>query len=379
IVQLTAVHFHHAGFTLPIGAALSAGIVRRARGKAEPTGGGEPRSIIPLSVAVGVVATAAGITVGDWAEWVGATIMALTGLATGVLILRSAALLRGRAGVLLAVSGASLGMGMTLALGWAWSHRFGWAFLDLNNMARLHGSLNAVGFGLGSMLGFGAMRDGPEPEPASACADGLPRRVALHFCAPDAESLRSLVLTAGGWEPTSPIGLLQRTTPEGYRRAVWSRPLSGSFEDGVHALRCWAGQRAAHLTLAPETPPIEVGLTMAFAFPVLRWLHVSGSCRIIDVIDRTNQYGFTYATLPHHPEDGEESFVVHRLADGTCRYTVTAVWRPSLLMTRVLPPLTGLVQRRAITRYLDGVAAHRKQPQGPPPAQVARSSGPPQG
>lgn len=83
---------------------------------------------------------------------------------------------------------------------------------------------------------------------------------------------------------------------------------------------------------------------------------VTATACIIDVIDEPDCYGFTYATLPHHPEDGEESFVITRSADGTAHYTVTAVWRPGIYASRLLPPLTRLLQRRANSRYLTGIA-----------------------
>jgi uncharacterized protein (UPF0548 family) len=328
--------------------------------------------MVPPAVAAGVVATAIGITVGGWAEWAGATIMALAGLAVTVLVLRSAMVGGVRPRLLLTASGLSLGAGMILALGWAWSHRFGWTYLDLNVMARVHGSLNAVGFGLLCLLGFHSHPQTRVEEPTMAAHR---RQVALHLGGPGPAFLGSMRTLARRGPTTSPVGLLYRATPPGYDRAEWSRPLPGSFEDGVDAIRAWAAQRAAHITLFPAKPSIVVGQTLAFSIPVLRWLHVSACCRIIEVVDHTDTYGFTYATLPHHPEDGEESFVVHRLADGSCRYTVTAVWRRSLLLARMVPPLTNFVQRRTIGRYLDGVAGHRNA-SIKPSSQVFKSSGP---
>ena len=56
-------------------------------------------------------------------------------------------------------------------------------------------------------------------------------------------------------------------------------------------------------------------------------LSVTSTTRIVEVIDEPDRFGFTYATLPHHPEDGEESFIISRNAEGDATYTVTAVWR----------------------------------------------------
>ena len=56
IVQLTAVHFHYAGFALPIVAGYAASYLGRS-------------PLVPALVIIGVPATAVGITVGGWLEW----------------------------------------------------------------------------------------------------------------------------------------------------------------------------------------------------------------------------------------------------------------------------------------------------------------------
>lgn len=96
------------------------------------------------------------------------------------------------------------------------------------------------------------------------------------------------------------------------------------------------------------------GQTLALAIPVGP-ISVSATCRIIEVIDEPDRFGYVYSTLPHHPEDGEESFILARHDNGHVDFTVTAVWRPSTLATRVCPPVTRFLQNRAISRYLDGV------------------------
>lgn len=141
IVQLTAVHFHYAGFALPIVAGFTASRLNRS-------------ALIPLAVIVGVPLTAIGITAGGWLEWFAATAMALAGIATAALLLRLSTHERGPARWLIATAGVALMVGMSLALGWSWSIRFGWHFLGLESMAATHGSLNALGFGLLGLLGL---------------------------------------------------------------------------------------------------------------------------------------------------------------------------------------------------------------------------------
>ncbi len=334
IVELTAVHFHYAGFALPLIVGVVASILGRS-------------PIVPIWVVVAVPLTAVGITVGGTAEWVSATVMAAGGLAASLLVFRVAiGTPHTKARIPLLVAASSLMAGMLLALGWAWSIRFGWDYLGLDGMARYHGSLNGLGFGLIGLVGLHLL--GTEE-----CPPAMP--IVVHPFRPSARRLAEIASVAGLEQPTSPVGLLNGPVPAGYQSAQWSREVANGFDAAGDAVRRWRGQRNAGITLAQPDPPLEVGSTVALAIPVGP-MSVSASARIVDLVDEPNRFGFTYATLPHHPEDGEESFIVERRADGSVHYVITAVWRPAMMLTRLIPPLTGFVQRRAIGRYLAGVS-----------------------
>lgn len=339
IVQLTAVHFHYAGFALPIVAGLTAQHTARS-------------AIVPLWVTIGVPVTAIGITVGGTTELIAATVMATGGLATAALLARHAVITTGHTRALLGVAAISLAAGMTLALGWAWSMQLGLHYLGLHDMARWHGTLNAIGFGLAALLGL----------TTTAVAGVEHELVALHLGRPRRRALDELRDRSLHHAPTSPAGLLSERIPAGYRRDTWSRPLPHGFDAATEAMRNWAGHSRAGIALSQPPPPIRTGETVALAIPVGP-LTVTATCRIIDTVDEPDRYGFTYATLPHHPEDGHESFTVTRHADDTALLTVTAVWRTSTYAARVLPPLTGFLQRRAINRYLGGIADRPGSPQ----------------
>ncbi len=45
-------------------------------------------------------------------------------------------------------------------------------------------------------------------------------------------------------------------------------------------------------------------------------------CRIVSVIDGQTQWGFAYGTLPGHPEQGEEAFIVSIAPDQTVRFEI---------------------------------------------------------
>lgn len=75
-------------------------------------------------------------------------------------------------------------------------------------------------------------------------------------------------------------------------------------------------------------------------------------CRVVAVVDEPDRRGFSYGTLPGHPECGEEQFLLERDADGSLRFTVSAFSRPATLLARAGGPLTAVVQRVMTGRYL---------------------------
>ena len=80
-------------------------------------------------------------------------------------------------------------------------------------------------------------------------------------------------------------------------------------------------------------------------------------CRVVDVVDVPDRFGFTYGTLPVHPEQGEESFTVVRHDDGSVVFEIAAASRPRHLLARACPPVARRLQRSATTRYLDAMSA----------------------
>lgn len=155
------------------------------------------------------------------------------------------------------------------------------------------------------------------------------------------------------------IGATLGELPDGYHHLRAERPLGSApddFERGATAIRAWAAQGSMSMQLAPTTPPLDEGTTMAFALPLFgAW--ISGACRIVRVVDTEQSFGFAYGTLPHHPEQGEEAFLVHRRPDASVVFEIVAFSRPASLPTRLIGPLGRRLQRRSIDRYLDGYVA----------------------
>jgi hypothetical protein len=142
IVLLTAVHFHYAGFVLP----LLAGMAGRARpgllGRAAAIG---VIAGVPL-VAVGI--NLAQLQVRAFEPWA-AALLAASGLLVALLYLMLAA---GRRPplqrLLLAVAGLALPVGMLLAAVYAWGRYTGLLWVDIAQMLPYHGAVNALGFAL---------------------------------------------------------------------------------------------------------------------------------------------------------------------------------------------------------------------------------------
>ena len=108
-------------------------------------------------------------------------------------------------------------------------------------------------------------------------------------------------------------------------------------------------QRAG-LVIEANGPPAD-GLVVAMGAP-LPVGFVEVVCRVVDVTDRPDRFGFTYGTLPIHPEQGEESFTVMHAPGGIVTFEIVAVLRPRHPLSRAFPPIARRLQRAATNRYL---------------------------
>jgi hypothetical protein len=155
IVALTAVHFHYAGLLLP----LLAGLVQRELFFFRLA------SRAAVGVVLGVPAVAVGITAtqlgaGPSIEAAAGCGLALAGMVVGILHVRIAADRRQSlvTRALLAIAGVSLFIGMLLAGLYAmraFVAPFPW--LGIPQMRMLHGTVNALGFGLCGVLAWRQM------------------------------------------------------------------------------------------------------------------------------------------------------------------------------------------------------------------------------
>jgi uncharacterized protein (UPF0548 family) len=99
------------------------------------------------------------------------------------------------------------------------------------------------------------------------------------------------------------------------------------------------------------TPQISAGVTAELRIRAYGRI-VTAPVRVVLVIDEPNEAGFAYGTLPGHPEEGEESFVVTHEPDDSVWFTVRSFSRGSTLLYRAVSPLLRRQQRLMTKRYL---------------------------
>jgi uncharacterized protein (UPF0548 family) len=154
------------------------------------------------------------------------------------------------------------------------------------------------------------------------------------------------------------IGLTLGEMPTDYHHLRATRVVgtgSAHMERGRAAIRTWKAQAQLKLKLEPLAPQFVEGEVLVFALPMRPspfW--ATGACRIVRIVDEPRRFGFVYGTLPHHPEAGEEAFLVHHHEDDTVSFSITAFSRAKALPMRASGPIGRLIQRQAAETYLDG-------------------------
>lgn len=169
VILLTAVHFHFAGFVLPLAGALA--FARRPSRWLEVALG---------LVVIGIPVTALGFLGLPLANWIGAVLTASGGFVIGLATLVVARTLARRAAIALAVvAGASLLVSMPMAVVYATGSLVGSSWIDLDAMAGVHGSLNALGFALPVMVAWTLDRRARYPAVPDSRPARDPRRLGL--------------------------------------------------------------------------------------------------------------------------------------------------------------------------------------------------------
>lgn len=161
-----------------------------------------------------------------------------------------------------------------------------------------------------------------------------------------------------GTEPTyDPIGATRGNLPDGYGHTLRQIHIGHGravLDRAAHTLLTWDMHRRSGLTVAADGPA-EVGRTVVLGLGF--GLSLVIPCRVIYVVDDSTRRGFAYGTLPDHPEQGEEAFMVREDDDGSIWFEITAFSRPGALLVRWVGPVARAIQGLATTRYERAMAS----------------------
>lgn len=180
IVLLTGVHFHYAGFALPI---LTGWTVRQLQNGTSPSRfwssslGTMVRRGLIASVVAGVPLVGMGITFSPLLEVLASGLLTLAALLLAVMQIQVALQpAQAQRRSLLLISAVSLICGMALAITYALGAYFQTKWIDIPTMIPLHGIANSVGFSLCGLLAWNLAPAAPAAasftEPAESVDDG---------------------------------------------------------------------------------------------------------------------------------------------------------------------------------------------------------------
>lgn len=134
----------------------------------------------------------------------------------------------------------------------------------------------------------------------------------------------------------------ERTAVVGRGEAVWRR--------ATHDVLRWRVKTASGFRV-DDVSPVRPGARPVITAGLLG-VAVREPVEVVAVVERPDRVGFAYRTLPGHPVDGEEAFVVSRLGDEV-RLTVRSLTRRAAGQPwRTLFPLLLVAQAVAHRRYL---------------------------
>ncbi|MDF9716989.1 DUF1990 domain-containing protein [Nocardioides sp. ChNu-99] len=148
--------------------------------------------------------------------------------------------------------------------------------------------------------------------------------------------------------------LAGRPVPAGYagveRTQVVGRG-GAAFARGAAALGAWEVQRRAGVGVRADGPATAEGSVAELLLGVGP-VGPRAPVLVVAAEATPRRVGYAYGTLPGHPEEGEEAFVLEHRPDDTVVLVVRAFSRPATWWSRIGAPVTAVVQRRVTDRYL---------------------------
>lgn len=151
------------------------------------------------------------------------------------------------------------------------------------------------------------------------------------------------------------VGATATGAPAGYRHFTRTRALPGRTLSGVaEQLMTWRVHEHAGLRVAASSPYVDEGVVLILRLGVGAFA-LRIPCRVVYVVDAPDRVGFAYGTLPGHPEEGEERFLLERVDEDRVTFTISAFSKPATTLSRAGGPLGRWVQARMTDRYLSAL------------------------
>jgi uncharacterized protein (UPF0548 family) len=150
------------------------------------------------------------------------------------------------------------------------------------------------------------------------------------------------------------VGATAGRLPTGYRHVTRVAIIGHgrvAFDQCSAAVLSWEMHRRAGLSVHASHPVAVEGAVVALVLGGSRF-GVVCPCRVVYVVEEPRRRGFAYGTLPGHPEQGEESFMVAHDPDDSVVLHVSAFSRPANALSRLGGPLTRWVQDWMTDRYV---------------------------
>jgi uncharacterized protein (UPF0548 family) len=144
----------------------------------------------------------------------------------------------------------------------------------------------------------------------------------------------------------SGYGHVRRDVTLGHGRAV--------FEHAVDGLFGWQMHRDAGLVVTSTDERAAPGAVVVLGAG-RRPLQLLIPCRVVYTLDEAHCRGFAYGTLPGHPEQGEEAFMIVMTDKGDVGIRIRAFSRPASRIARAGGPLTRMIQQYATDRYVQAI------------------------
>ncbi|MBG6054443.1 uncharacterized protein (UPF0548 family) [Salinibacterium sp. CAN_S4] len=145
--------------------------------------------------------------------------------------------------------------------------------------------------------------------------------------------------------------------PDGYRgieRTARIGTGSAHFAAASKAVLEWGVQRGSGFGIRGSQVVTE-GSTVTLLIPFGPF-RVPAAARVVFVVREPRRVGFAYGTLPGHPENGEEAFIVEHRDDDSVWIDIRAFSRPANRFWWLVSPVLRLTQEFYTRRYLRSLA-----------------------